>query len=133
MTVEPAQRRLLADLTAMLLDVTGEDERWGARVTAASRLEADLRLDSLEVAALCGAGVDLAGYLAGLEIDEIIALTVGDVLGYVGGARSGRWAGSCSWSCRWPGTSIPPGPWARRWPTAGTRSPGWARKRGCAR
>lgn len=90
MTVEPAQQRLLADLTAMLLDVTGEGERWGARVTPASRLEADLRLDSLEVAALCGrlsaaygAGVDLAGYLAGLEIDEIIALTVGDLLDYV--------------------------------------------------
>jgi hypothetical protein len=31
----------------------------------------------------CGPAVDVIGYVAGLEIDEIIELTVGDVAGYV--------------------------------------------------
>lgn len=57
-----------------------------------SRLEADLGLDSLAVAALAGAlraefgdRVDLAGYLAGLELDELIELTAGQVADFVAG------------------------------------------------
>ncbi|MDQ7910885.1 hypothetical protein RB614_40970 [Phytohabitans sp. ZYX-F-186] len=72
------------ELAGLLRDVTGEDERWGAAVTAASRLEDDLRLESVEVAALGEAlrarwGVDLPAYLAGLDLDELVALTVGDI------------------------------------------------------
>jgi len=84
---------LLAELTGLLLRVTGEDERWAAAVTAESRLELDLKLESVEVAALAvalreayGDAVDLDRLLAGLEIDELLALTVGDLAGYVAGA-----------------------------------------------
>lgn len=95
MTVEPARaelarQRVLAALAGMLMDVTGEDERWAARVTADSRLEGDLRLESVELAALgdllrdaYGDRVDLAAFVAELDIDEIIGLTVGDLAGYV--------------------------------------------------
>ncbi len=96
MTAEPAVgltgEGLLAELAGMLLGVTGEDERWAAGITPATRLEADLRLESVELAALGGAlrdrygdGVDLLAFVAGLDIDQIIALTVGDVLAYVMG------------------------------------------------
>jgi acyl carrier protein len=61
-----------------------------AGLTAATRLEADLGLDSLDLAALgavlrdrYGTAVDLLGYVAGLDIDELIGLRVGDVAGYV--------------------------------------------------
>ena len=74
----------------MLAQVTGESAQWLAQVGPASRLEGDLGLNSLDVAALgdllCaahGERVDLPAYLAGLDIDEIIALTVEDVVGYV--------------------------------------------------
>lgn len=72
------------ELAGMLRDVTGEDERWAAAVTPASRLEDDLRLESVEVTALGEAlrarwGVDLPGYLAGLDLDQLIDLTVGDL------------------------------------------------------
>lgn len=99
MTVEPAtaelaQQRVLAELTGMLLDVTGEDERWAARVTPASRLEGDLGIESVELAALgallrdsYGAWVDLAAFVADLDIDQIIGLTVGDLVAYVAGRR----------------------------------------------
>ena len=62
----------------------------GAPVSAESRLEADLGLDSLAVAALAGTlraefgdRVDLAGYLAGLELDELIELTARQVADFV--------------------------------------------------
>jgi hypothetical protein len=98
MTAESAQgdldeQRLLAEVTAMLGYVTGENAQWLARVGPASRLEGDLGLNSLDVAALGGLLraahgdlVDLPAYLAGLGIDEIIALTVGDLVAYVAAA-----------------------------------------------
>jgi acyl carrier protein len=86
----PDRERVLGDLIGMLMDVTGEDQRWAARVTAASRLEGDLRLESVELAALgellsqaYGDRVDLAAYVAELDIYQIIGLTVGDLAAYV--------------------------------------------------
>ena len=74
----------LREIAGLLREVTGEDERWAAAVTPASRLEDDLRLESVEVAALGEAlhtrwGVDLPAYLAGLDLDQLIDLTVGDL------------------------------------------------------
>jgi len=81
---------VLIVLIGLLREVTGEDESWAAAVTASSRLEEDLKLESFEVTALgerlraCfGEAVDLDRYLAGLDIDELIALTVGDVVAFV--------------------------------------------------
>ncbi|GAA4473191.1 acyl carrier protein [Phytohabitans houttuyneae] len=78
----------VGELAGMLRHVTGEDERWAAAVTPQSRLEDDLRLESVEVAALGAAmharwGVDLPGYLAGLDLDQLVDLTVGDLAGLV--------------------------------------------------
>ena len=95
MTVQPtgpglAERSVLAELTGLLAEVTGEDERWAAGVTPASRLEGDLRLESVELAALSdllartyGEQVDVAAFVAELDIDQIIGLTVGDLVRYV--------------------------------------------------
>jgi acyl carrier protein len=62
----------------------------GGPVTADSRLEADLGLDSLAVAELAatlrarfGNRVDLAGHLAELELDELIELTAGRLADFV--------------------------------------------------
>ena len=58
----------------------------------ASRLETDLGMDSVELAAFAAAlrgrfgdRVDLLEHLAGLELDELIELTVGQVAGFVAG------------------------------------------------
>ena len=78
------------DLTEALAAATGDESLLSAGIIAATRLEGDLRLDSLDLAALgallrdrYGTAVDLVGYVAGLDIDEIIELTVGDVTDYV--------------------------------------------------
>jgi acyl carrier protein len=80
------------DVAAALAAVTGDESLPSTGINAATRLEGDLRLDSLDLAALSellrerhGAAVDLAGYVAGLDIDQIIGLTVADVAAYVTG------------------------------------------------
>ena len=74
----------LREIAGLLRAVTGEDERWASALAPDTRLEDDLRLESVEVAALGEAlrerwGVDLPAYLAGLDLDQLIDLTVGDL------------------------------------------------------
>jgi acyl carrier protein len=82
------------DMAAALAAATGDESLPRAGISAATRLECDLCLDSLDLAALgallrdrYGTAVDLVGYVAGLDIDEIIELTVGDVTDYVNRCR----------------------------------------------
>jgi acyl carrier protein len=76
---------IVAELVELLGEVTGEDDAWRAGIGADSRLDA-LLIDSFELAALDdlvrlrhGGAVDLLGYVSGLSLEEIIALTVGDL------------------------------------------------------
>jgi acyl carrier protein len=82
------------DLAEALATATGDESLLSVGINGATRLEGDLRLDSLDLAALSallrdryGTAVDLTGYVAGLEIDQIIGLTVADVAAYVTGCR----------------------------------------------
>jgi hypothetical protein len=83
----------LDEVTAMLRQVTGEDAGWASAVSATSRLDGDLRLESVEVVALgelmraAHGGTDLLGHLAGLDLDDLIALTVGDLADLVERSR----------------------------------------------
>jgi acyl carrier protein len=83
------------DIARALAAATGDESLLSAGLSAAARLEGDLYLDSLDLAAVgallrdrYGAAVDLTGYVAGLGIDEIIELTVGEVTGYVNRCRA---------------------------------------------
>ena len=82
------------DLVEALAAATGDESLLSIGINGATRLEGDLRLDSLDLAALSallrdryGTAVDLTGYVAGLEIDQIIGLTVAEVAAYVTGRR----------------------------------------------
>jgi acyl carrier protein len=73
-----------------LVAATGDDSALNVGIDATTTLEGDLCFDSLDLAALAavlcrryGTALDLAGYVAGLDIDQIIGLTVGDVADYV--------------------------------------------------
>lgn len=98
MTAEPAhggaaREQLLAEMIALLRKVTGEDPLWAEAIDSSTRLEGDLYLDSLEMAALSdlaretyGDQVDLAAFVSGLDIDQIIGLTVGELVAQVAAA-----------------------------------------------
>jgi hypothetical protein len=82
----PTQRAV----AELLREVTGEDEAWLAGIGPATRLDGDLFLDSLELAALgerliavYGPGVELLAYVAGLELEALLRLSVADVSSYV--------------------------------------------------
>jgi tocopherol O-methyltransferase len=97
--VDGPGEQLVTEVITLLRQVIGDDPKWAGRVTPSARLDLDLRMDSLEVTALAsrlrdayGDGVDLAAYLAGLDFDALVALTVADIAGYVSAcdARAGR-------------------------------------------
>lgn len=80
------------DMAEALATATGDESLLSTGINGATRLEGDLSLDSLELAALSallrdryGTAVDLTGYVAGLDIDQLIGLTVADVAAYVTG------------------------------------------------
>ena len=74
------------ELLALLAEAAAAPPGWAERVSAESRLDADLLLDECELAALAvllrrrfGDRADLAGLRAGLDLDGLAALTVGDL------------------------------------------------------
>ena len=94
-TAAPTTRpELFAEIAGIIRDVTGEDDEWTARIAPESALAGDLGLESgelVEVGARLrdrfGDRVDLLGFLGGLDIDELIDLTVADLVAYVGEVR----------------------------------------------
>jgi acyl carrier protein len=95
-----ARQLTLEELAGLLREVTGEGQEWADQITPASRLEDDLLLESIELTALAGlirerfgAQRDLAGFLAGVDFDEFIRLTVADVLAFLAGHDRGTLSG----------------------------------------
>lgn len=96
--VKPASQSpdLFAEVVEQLRVVLDEDPAWSATVTPATTLDGGLELESIELTALSrvlqarhGAAVDLAAYVAQLGVEEIIALTVGDVAAFVSARSAG--------------------------------------------
>jgi hypothetical protein len=85
---------VVVEIVSLVREIADEDGTWLRDIGPGTRLEGDLFLDSVELVALDAAlrrrhgdRVDLAGYVAGLGIDEIIDLTIADVAAHV--ARAG--------------------------------------------
>jgi len=87
---------LVAQIAALLREVTGEDEQWLAALGPHTRLDADLLLESIELAELgealarrYGEQVDLVAHVAGLALDQIIEFTLADAAAYVAARTAG--------------------------------------------
>jgi acyl carrier protein len=86
----PTAQDVLAEITRMLatvLDEYGLDE---SEVTMESSFTDDLELESIDLVTLAsqlqerwGERINFAEFLAGMELDEIIGLTVGRLVEYV--------------------------------------------------
>ena len=85
------QQAVLAAVTEMLTEVVGEDELLMVdEVTMDTSFNDDLEMESIEFVALAeelteryGEQVDFVSWLAEMELDDIIALTVGQPVDFV--------------------------------------------------
>jgi acyl carrier protein len=92
------EETVLAEITGMLREVLdgyldGSDVA-GIEVTMETRFHEDLDMESIDLVALgsrlserYGEWVNFAEFIAGLDLDEIIDLTVGRLVGYVVAAQ----------------------------------------------
>ena len=81
---------ILAELRSMLIEVIGAEYALGFDIDMDTSFEADLELESIEFVKLSamlaeryGDRVDFVAFLAVKEVDEIIEMTVGEVVVYV--------------------------------------------------
>ena len=81
---------ILAELRAMLIEVIGAEYALSFDIDMETSFEADLELESIEFVKLAamlaeryGDRVDFVAFLAAKEVDQIIELTVGEVVVYV--------------------------------------------------
>jgi acyl carrier protein len=86
----PDTSQLLDHLRADLAEVMGDDVLLAVDITPDTRFDDDLALESIEFVALgeilrerYGERVDFPGFIAGMELDEIMSLTVGRLLAYI--------------------------------------------------
>jgi acyl carrier protein len=94
----PTTGQLLAEFTDLLVAVMGEEIRLAVDITPDTTFDADLGIESIELVALTeqlrlryGDRVDLMAFFADRGLDELMSLTVGDVVAHlaagVGGTR----------------------------------------------
>lgn len=88
----PTQEKHLAVVRALLAEVMGEDAG-DLAIDLDTSFNADLELESIEFVVLSealqaryGDAVDFVGWISKKELDEIIALTVGDLVDFLGAA-----------------------------------------------
>jgi acyl carrier protein len=85
-----SQDKTLDEVARMIREVIGEDWELDQPITRATSFAEDLELESIEFVALAeklqeayGAKLDFVPWLSSKELDEIIALKVGDVVEYI--------------------------------------------------
>jgi acyl carrier protein len=85
-----SEPEVLDEVIRLIAEVVGEDVLLGMEVTAETTFSDDLGLESIEFVALAdklreryGAQVDLVAFLGDMDIDEIMAMTVGQLVGHI--------------------------------------------------
>ncbi|MFC1415651.1 hypothetical protein [Streptacidiphilus cavernicola] len=91
---EAGEAALRHRICELLRDVVDEDAAWLDAIGPGTRIDGELLVESHELAAWSlalrqhyGDRVDLVEHVAGLDIDQIIELTVADVAAYVAARR----------------------------------------------
>jgi acyl carrier protein len=81
---------VLATVAAMVSEVIGEDFLVDAKITMDTSFADDLEMESIEFVALAeqleehyGDRVDFVSWIAGMEMEEIIALSVGELVDHI--------------------------------------------------
>lgn len=87
-------RDTLSVIADLVREVLGDEWDDHQEIGPETRFADDLELESIEFVALAerltdhyGKQVDFVGWLSGLDLDGILALTVGDLVAFVDGRR----------------------------------------------
>jgi acyl carrier protein len=85
-----AADRILSEIAGMLVDVVGEEILLLGELTRDTSFNDDLALESIEFVALAerlqdryGERVDFMAFLAGMDIDQIMGMTLGDLVSHI--------------------------------------------------
>ncbi len=91
----PAQADVLGTVSGLIREVIGEDFALDQPIAMETSFSDDLELESIEFVALAeklqgryGKSVDFARWLSGMELDQILALKVGDLVQFIVRCRS---------------------------------------------
>ena len=94
-TLEERKAEILQAVTGMIQEVVGEDWVRETPITMATTFSHDLEVESIELVALSekiqekyGDSIDFPSWLAGMELDQLIALTVGALVDYIASCQS---------------------------------------------
>jgi acyl carrier protein len=78
---------VLATVSELIREVIGDDSGLGPEITLETAFNRDLELESIEFVALAeklrgryGPSLDFTGWLAGMELDQILSLRVGQLV-----------------------------------------------------
>jgi acyl carrier protein len=89
-TMDERRAEILATLTGMIKEVIGEEWVAETPIGMETTFVQDLEVESIELVALSekiqahyGATVDFPTWLSGMELDQIIALSVGQLVDYI--------------------------------------------------
>ena len=89
--------QILAEVAGLIREVVGEEWVRESPITMETSFSHDLEIESIELVALSeklqaryGTSVDFPGWLSGMELDDIIALTVGRLVDYIASCQSKR-------------------------------------------
>ena len=84
----------LATVERLVREVMDDEAGLGPPIGMDTSFSNDLELESIEFVALAeklqeryGSGVDFAGWLSGMELDRILSLSVGDLVGFIEACR----------------------------------------------
>lgn len=95
MTANVQHADILRTVERLIVEVAGDELLLAGPIGMDTSFNADLELESIEFVALAeklqqhyGAGVDFVGWISKKELDQIIALTVGELVEFIASCRS---------------------------------------------
>ncbi len=91
----PAQAEILKTVEQVIVEIAGDELLLAGPITMETSFNGDLELESIEFVALAeklqqhyGASVDFVGWISKKELDQIIALKVGELVEFIASCRS---------------------------------------------
>ena len=86
---------ILHTVEKLIVEIAGDEVAIAGPITMTTSFNADLELESIEFVALAeklqqhyGASIDLVGWISKKELDQIINLTVGELVEFIASCRS---------------------------------------------